>query len=178
MAQESFRFICSLGAFSIELNRQAAPETCAYFEHWFAEPRFVDASIFRIVTEANSSNASSTPIEVVQIGLAHDGTGPLDRIAHEATNKTGLKHKQWTVSAARYGQGEVYPSFFICMRGEPELDYGGRRHPDGAGFAAFARVTAGFETLRRVFELAESSDFLAKPLPVTIVRNWQDNLAS
>lgn len=173
---ESFRFISKLGSFSIALDHEAAPSTCAYFARKFCEPQFVDASIFRIVTEANSSLHASVPIEVIQLGLDHDEE-PLDQIEHESTNKTGLRHRQWAVSAARYGKGEVYPSCFICMRDEPELDHGGKRHPDGAGFAAFGRVTSGFETLERIFERAESSDYLSETIPLTVVRNWKDNQA-
>lgn len=177
VVMDSYRFISKLGAFSIALDHEAAPSTCAYFARKFCEPQFVDASIFRIVTEANSSLRASVPIEVIQLGVGHDEDKPLDQIEHESTDKTGLKHRQWTVSAARYGKGEVYPSCFICMRHEPELDHGGRRHPDGAGFAAFGRVTSGFETLKRIFERAESSDYLSETIPLTVVRNWKDNQA-
>ncbi len=174
----SYRFISSFGSFSIVLDHAAAPATCAYFAHWFREPQFVDAGIFRIVTESNSSTGEGVPVEVIQFGLDHGNGVPLDRIEHESTDKTGRTHSRWTVSAARYGPGEVYPSCFICMRDEAELDFGGRRHPDGEGFAAFARVTSGFSTLERIFECAGDTDYLAEPIPLTVVRNWQDQRAS
>ncbi|WP_394730615.1 peptidylprolyl isomerase [Altererythrobacter sp. GH1-8] len=174
---DSFRFICTFGCFEIALDQAAAPQTCAYFMRKFAEPQFVDASIFRILTGDNSSVSASVPIEVIQFGLDHDGSVPLDRIDHEGTDRSGLRHERWTVSAARYGKGEVYPSCFICMRDEPELDHGGARQPDGEGFAAFAKVTSGFETLRRIFELAESRDYLSEAIPLTVVRNLNENQA-
>ncbi|QLC25219.1 peptidylprolyl isomerase [Parasphingopyxis algicola] len=168
MARESYSFTCRYGAFTVRFDFEAAPETSAYFARAFATPDFVDASIFRIVTQANSSLHASVPIEVIQFGLEYDGTGPLDRIAHEGTDRTGLRHIRWAVSAARYGKGEAYPSCFICMRDEPELDSGGKRHDDGAGFAVFGRVTAGFETLERVFAQAESEDFLRETVPIEL----------
>ena len=30
--------------------------------------------------------------------------------------------------------------FFVCVGDQKELDFGGRRNPDGQGFAAFGRV--------------------------------------
>lgn len=178
MQQDSFRFISKFGAFSMTLDHQAAPETSAYFATKFAEPQFIDASIFRIVTVENSSVNGSVPIEVIQLGLDHHEGNALDLIDHESTDRTGLRHVRWAVSAARYGAGEVYPSCFICMRDEPELDHGGNRHPDGAGFAAFGRVSSGFEVLERIFKHAEANDYLSETIPLTIVRNWQDNTAA
>lgn len=168
---ESYRFISALGSFTIRLEREAAPVTSAYFQRKFTEPQFVKASVFRIVTEANSSVEPTVPIEVIQLGLDRN-EGQLDRIVHESTDKSGLEHRQWAVSAARFGKGEVYPSCFICMRDEPDLDHGGRRHPDGDGFAVFGRVTSGFDTLKRIFERAEKTDYLSETIPLTIVRNW------
>ncbi|MEL7684587.1 peptidylprolyl isomerase [Citromicrobium bathyomarinum] len=164
----SYRFISTLGAFDITLNPAAAPATCAYFRRQFAQPQFVDASVFRIVTGANSSVGKGVPIEVVQLGLDHAGR-PLDQIAHEGTDASGLTHDQWAVSAARFGKGEVYPSCFICMRDEPALDHGGSRQPDGEGFAVFGRVTSGFDTLRRIFACAGDTDYLSAPIPLTVV---------
>lgn len=166
MTRDIYHFTCLFGAFTIQLNRDAAPETCAYFERAFSSPDFAGASIFRIVTETNSSVRASTPIEVIQFGLKHDGAGPFDQVVHENTEMTGLKHVQWTISAARYGEGEVYPSCFICMRDEPELDHGGKRSGDGAGFAAFGKVTSGFEALQWIFAQAEAEDYLRDTIPV------------
>lgn len=168
MQRDIYRFACRYGEFAIRLDHEAAPQTCAYFARVFSDPGFADASIFRIVTETNSSLGEAVPIEVIQLGLEDDGTGPFEKIAHETTAMTGLSHLQWAVSAARYGEGEAYPSCFICMRDEPELDHGGKRHGDGRGFAVFAKVTSGFETLKRVFARAETTDFLSKVLPLEL----------
>ena len=110
------------------------------------------------------------PIEVVQGGLTSDAAQPLPAVPHESTSDTGLSHLQWTVSTAREAPGATYGSFFICLRDEPELDFGGARHPDGQGFAAFGRVVDGHETVLGVVERRESSEFLASPVPITRVR--------
>ncbi len=44
---------------------------------------------------------------------------------------------------ARDKPGTATSSFFFCIDDQPELDFGGRRNPDGQGFAAFGRVVAG-----------------------------------
>lgn len=39
-------------------------------------------------------------------------------------------------------------AFFVCIGDQPELDFGGKRNPDGQGFAAFGQVTSGMELIR------------------------------
>ncbi len=41
-------------------------------------------------------------------------------------------------------------SFFICIGDQPELDFAGKRNPDGQGFAAFGRVVKGMDVVRRI----------------------------
>ncbi len=41
-------------------------------------------------------------------------------------------------------------AFFVCLGDQPELDFGGKRNPDGQGFAAFGRVTSGMKLLRKI----------------------------
>jgi peptidyl-prolyl cis-trans isomerase A (cyclophilin A) len=168
MQRNIYSFACLYGEFTVQLDHDSAPETCAYFARVFSSTDFADASIFRIVTETNSSLRGSIPIEVIQFGIDHDGSRPFDQVRHESTAATGLRHMQWAVSAARYEMGEAYPSCFICMRDEPELDHGGKRQGDGQGFAVFGQVTSGFDTLKRVFAQAETTDFLNKALPLEL----------
>ena len=46
------------------------------------------------------------------------------------------------------------------MRDEPALDFGGKRHPDGLGFAAFGAVVSGFETIDAIFARQEPEEFM------------------
>ena len=66
---------------------------------------------------------------------------------------TGLRHRDGTVSMARDEPGTATSSFFICIGRQPELDFGGRRNPDGQGFAAFGRVVKGMDVVRRIQRL-------------------------
>ena len=51
---------------------------------------------------------------------------------------------------ARGGPDTATSDFFICVGNQPELDFGGKRNPDGQGFAAFGQVTSGMEVVRRI----------------------------
>ena len=103
------------------------------------------------------------------MGLNHSEDEACDDIPHETTDQTGLSHKKWTVAAARFAIGKNYPSFFICMRDEPVLDFGGLRHPDGQGFAAFGQLTAGFDTANAIFSSAEPEEFLTNQIKILSV---------
>jgi peptidyl-prolyl cis-trans isomerase A (cyclophilin A) len=155
------------GRFAIALAVREAPLTCAYFCDLVRRGTLDNAAIFRVVAAANHAASDACPIHVVQLGPIPAFEGTRHAIAHESTNLTGLRHRRWTVSAARFDLDELYGSFFICMRDEPELDFGGRRQPDGQGFAAFGSVVAGFEVVEAAYARAECSELLAIPIPVT-----------
>lgn len=157
------------GRFAIGLHERDAPNTCRYFAELVRANAFFDGGIFRVLSEDNQTADEPHPIQVVQIAREDKLEAERHRIEHEDTRKTGLTHTQWTVSAARFEPGEVYGSFFVCMRDEPELDYGGQRHPDGEGFAAFARVESGFDTLAEIYRRAEASQLLSETIALKYV---------
>jgi peptidyl-prolyl cis-trans isomerase A (cyclophilin A) len=51
---------------------------------------------------------------------------------------------------ARDGPDTATSDFFICIGDQPELDFGGKRNPDGQGFAAFGRVVKGMEVVKKI----------------------------
>lgn len=157
-------FDTECGMFTVHLALTEAPITAGYFRDLIENSAFDGASFFRIVSAKNASIRADYPIEVVQGGLRETDPQPIVPIMHEPTSQTGLSHKKWSLSAARYGSGETYGSFFICMRDEPELDFGGARHPDGLGFAVFGQTLDGFETLETIFQRRERDEFLKKPV--------------
>ncbi len=154
------------GLFRVALFTQQAPETCRYFsasiEHGLLDP----AVVFRVLSEKNQGAGDLHQINVVQLGTPLGLDAPRSTIAHEDTTTTGLQHRRWTVSAARYAPGEVYGSFFVCMRDEPQLDFGGKRQEDGLGFAAFGQVVSGFDTSIELHARAESRDLLKNSVVV------------
>lgn len=163
---QTLRFDSEYGEVVIEMRPDRAPKTCQYFAELAAANTFDSASVFRIVTGSGLQAEDDCPINIVQFGPDKRFDRPRHSMVHEDTELTGLSHQKWTVSAARFDLGELYGSFFICLQDQPELDFGGRRQPDGQGFAAFGKVIDGFDALERIFELAEKSELLSNEIPV------------
>lgn len=158
-----------MGHFHFKPDQEKAPETSRYFVELARKGLLDNTTMFRIVNTRNNSHNPDCPIHVIQGGMT-EGRGDFSlRIVHENTAVTGITHKKWTVSAARHAPGETYGSFFITMRDEPALDFGGARHPDGQGFAAFGHVASGYQTLERIFLRAEHDEYLRRQVPITKV---------
>ena len=51
---------------------------------------------------------------------------------------------------ARGGPQSATSEFFICINNQPELNFGGKRNPDGQGFAAFGQVTSGMDVVKKI----------------------------
>ena len=160
----------ALGEIEIQVFADRAPASAEYVLADIRAGVFDGASFFRIVTLANQDAEAGRRIEVIQGGLKHPATDLPQVIPHETTAMTGLRHLKGTVSLARFAPGAVYHSFFICLRDEPCLDFGGARHPDGQGFAAFGQVVRGFEVVERIFAKAEAVEYLANEIAITRAR--------
>ena len=91
----------------------------------------------------------TSQISVIQgrTNLHHKDFPP---ISLETTKYTSLKHQDGTLSMARGGPNTATQEFFICVGDQPALDFGGKRNPDGLGFAAFGRVISGMDIVRKI----------------------------
>ena len=158
------RIETALGDIEIEAFESRAPASAGYFLANVRAGRYDGSSFFRIVTLANQTGRPK--IEVIQGGLRHERADLPPVIPHETTAMTGLRHLTGTVSLARFAPGAVYHSFFICLRDEPALDFGGARHPDGQGFAAFGRVAQGFEAVQGIYARAEQAEYLENEIAI------------
>lgn len=139
-----------LGNIILELYLQQAPVTVANFLQYIDEGRFTGACFYRVVRMDNQPN-NEIKIEVIQGGLKVDEhPQSLPAILHETTALTGIFHKDGVISMARNEPGTATSEFFICINDQPELNYGGRRNPDGQGFAAFGKVVEGMDVLRKI----------------------------
>ncbi len=161
------RFQTECGEFEVRLFLKEAPRTAGYFRDLISKGALDGSTFFRIVGAENATLRKDNPIEVIQGGLHEDDAQPVAPIEHEPTSDTGLTHKKWTLSTARHNAGETFGSFFICMRDEPELDFGGKRHPDGLGFAVFGEVVSGFEAVNKIFARREADEYLEKQILIT-----------
>lgn len=137
------------GSIVLELYADKAPGTVTNFLRYVDQKRYDGARFYRVVRPDNQAN-SPVKIEVIQGGLQNDSTKAFPPIPQETTQKTGLKHLDGTLSLARGQPGSGRSEFFICINDQPELDFGGKRNPDGQGFAAFGRVVSGMDVVRRI----------------------------
>ena len=162
----------ALGSFEITVDPAVAPRTVANYLAYVDGGHLDGGSVYRIVTLANQAPDTRHKIEVVQWGMnLPDGKAPpFAPIAHESTRESGLRHLDGTVSMARSSPGSAASEFFICIGDQPELDFGGRRNPDGQGFAAFGRVTQGREVVQALHARGGARQILDEPIPIRAVR--------
>jgi cyclophilin family peptidyl-prolyl cis-trans isomerase len=60
--------------------------------------------------------------------------------------------------------------FFICLGDQPELDFGGKRNPDGQGFAAFGSVVRGMDVVKKIQTAPAKEQNLTPPVKIERVR--------
>ncbi len=139
-----------IGDILVQLEPEKAPITSANFIKYVEGDFYKGGSFFRTVKLDNQPD-SPIKIEVIQAG-AHPWKQNFlyDPIALERTSDTGLKHKNGTISMARSTPDSAQESFFICIGEQPELDFGGKRNPDGQGFAAFGQVISGMDVVIKI----------------------------
>lgn len=163
--------LTSKGDFVVELDREHAPETTKNFLRYVDGGRYISGRFHRTVTPENQPN-NKVKIEVIQGGV-HEELSKKDfpPIKLERTSVTGLKHLNGTISMARDGADSATSDFFICIGDQPELDFGGKRNPDGQGFAAFGRVTKGMDVVRAIQRSDATEQTLEPPIAIkNIVR--------
>lgn len=137
------------GNIIVELYADKAPLTVANFLRYVDEKRYDGAKFYRVVRMDNQAT-SPVKIEVIQGGLQNDSTKMLPPIPQETTNKTGILHVDGAISMARGTPESGASEFFICINAQPDLDFGGKRNPDGQGFAAFGKVVKGIEVVKKI----------------------------
>lgn len=139
-----------LGDIDVEIFVDRAPITAENFLRYVDQGCFKDACFYRVVTMGNQPD-NDIKIEVVQGGLGFtEDAVQFPPIEHETTEKTGVLHKDGVISMARLQPGTATSEFFICVGDQPELDFGGKRNPDGQGFAAFGKVVKGMDIVRKI----------------------------
>jgi len=156
------------GEITVEVDLARAPVTAANFLR-YVDGKLYDGSVFhRTVTMANQPK-DAVRIEVIQGGIL-PGEKEFPPIAHETTAMTGLQHLGGTISMARGTPGSATSSFFFCINPQPELDFGGKRNPDGQGFAAFGQVVKGMDVVKAIHVLPAEGQSLKPPVKIISVR--------
>lgn len=159
-----------LGEIEITVEVERAPVTS---ENFLA---YLDAGLYENGTFYRTVRADNQPDDAVRIAVIQGGMDRSrraegrDPIRMEGTGETGLRHVDGTISMARSGPDTAAAEFFICVGPQPELDEGGRRNPDGLGFAAFGRVTRGMDVVRAINALPAQGQNLDPPGRILGVR--------
>ena len=143
------RIHTALGDIVAEIDTISAPVTTANFLRYVDAGMYAGGSFHRTVKPDNQPG-NAVKIEVIQAGRDSAHAGEFAPIPLERTSVTHLTHRDGTVSMARGGPDTATSDFFICIGNQPALDYGGRRNPDGQGFAAFGQVTDGMDLVRQI----------------------------
>ena len=158
----------SLGTITLQLFLKKAPNTVKNFLSYIEQNRYNECHFYRVV-HSNNQPENKILIEAIQGGLGID-KHPLElkSITHENTDQTNILHKNGTISMARIEPGTASSEFFICINDQPELDYGGKRNPDGQGFAAFGQVIKGMEIIKKIQMMDSIDQILMVSIPVHI----------
>jgi peptidyl-prolyl cis-trans isomerase A (cyclophilin A) len=144
------RLTTALGDIEVAVDLARAPISAGDFLEYVDRRLFDGSAFYRTVRPDNDINP--VKIDVIQGGLTDDRK-LLPPIPHEPTSRTGLHHRNGTLSTARDEPGTGSAgAFFICIGDQPELDFGGRRNPDRQGFAAFGRVVRGMDVVRAIWK--------------------------
>ncbi len=162
----------SLGVIEVVLDEGHAPVTVSNFLRYVDEGQYNGGVFHRTVTMENQPN-NDVKIEVIQGAVnpkfrdeSYPPKSGHDPIPLERTNKTGLKHKDGSISMARSGPDTATSGFFFCIGDQPELDFGGQRNPDGQGFAAFGRVIRGMDVIKKIQMSTHEGQTLKPPIVI------------
>jgi peptidyl-prolyl cis-trans isomerase A (cyclophilin A) len=177
------------GTIVVALDQAHAPRTVDNFLH-YVDGGFYDGGRFhRTVTAANNANSNlraekigagidpgadrtNLPNDTIAIQVIQGGIDPArsdeqrPAIALERTSETGLRHRDGTISMARLTPDSAVSDFFICIGDTPELDFGGKRNPDGQGFAAFGQVIEGMDVVRTIQAQPANGQSLDPVVPI------------
>lgn len=158
----------SLGEITAEIYPDQAPVTAGNFLKLVDAKMFDQGATFYRVTRDDNQPNNEFKIDVIQGGLR--GYTETDPIPHETTKETGLLHVDGSLSMARSEPGTASSEFFICIGDQPELDFGGRRNPDGVGFAVFGRVTGGMDIVWKIQQQKDDGQYLTEPVQILTIR--------
>jgi peptidyl-prolyl cis-trans isomerase A (cyclophilin A) len=138
------------GRIEVEVDGARAPISAANFLKYVDGGFYTGGTVNRAVRPDNTVR-HDVEIQVIQFQI--DAAREKDEfppIPLERTSVTGLRHVDGTLSMARNGPDTATGSFSITIGDQPSMDFGGRRNPDGQGFAAFGRVVGGWDVIKAI----------------------------
>jgi len=160
------RIETEMGDIFVDLAPKRAPLTVENFLE-YVDGGWYNGGHFHRTVRMDNQPADLIKIEVIQGGVRPDWIElPQEPISLERTTDTGLSHHHGAISMARFSPDSAKSGFFICINDQPELDFGGRRNPDGQGFAAFGRVVKGMDVVVRIQQSPALNQDLKPPIVI------------
>lgn len=147
-------FETELGNIIMEIDVAKAPITAENFLK-YVDGKFYDGGVVNRAVRPDNTVRPKPDIEIQVIQFQSDAGRSRQMfppIPLERTNVTGLTHVDGALSMARSGPDSATSSFFITVGDQHELDFAGKRNPDGQGFAVFGRVVAGMDVVRKIHQ--------------------------
>lgn len=137
--------VTSMGSITIALDLKRAPVTSANFLTYVDDGRLDGTSFYRAARRKANPRSG-----YVQGGIRTNLRRALPPIPIEPTSGTGLRHLDATISMARQDRpNSATGNFFLTVGATPYMDASGSYQ----GYAAFGRVVAGMEVVKRILAL-------------------------
>ena len=162
----------NFGDIEVELYPGKAPKSVAAFLSYVDSGFYKNSSFYRVLKEENQPSASFKS-ELIQGGIWQTNYKKgisLPGIPHESTNKTGILHKDGTISLARTTPGTAGSEFFICVGDQPAYDFNGDANPDRQGFAAFGKVFKGMDIVRKIHQQPDNEESFYPPVGISDIK--------
>lgn len=166
------RITTAEGPILVDLEAGKAPLTTANFLKYVDGKRLDNSTIYRMIKSAPNYG-------FVQGGIQNDVKKILPPVAHEPTSRTGLSHKDGTISLPRLEPGSGRGEFFIVVGDIPAMDADPSQPGDNAGYAAFGHVVQGMDIVRPILDRPISptlgqpglrGSMLATPIKILTIR--------
>ena len=139
----------SEGPIMLEIEKERAPITAGNFLRYVDQKRLDGTAFYRAVKV-------QAGFGLVQGGPSNAPKRVLPPIAHEPTSRTGVHHKDGTISMARSAPGTAQGEFFITVGDQPSMDADPGQPGDNLGFAAFGHVVEGMDVVRHILDAPTS----------------------
>jgi len=161
----------SFGDITVELYPAKAPQTVAAFLKNVETGLYTNSNFYRVIKNEDLSPEYNSGL--IQGGIHRSPSAARNNIPfipHESPSQTGLSHVKGTISMARLAPGTATSEFFICIGDQKQFDSSRRTNPDGQGYAAFGKVTEGFDILRQIQDQKNLGEDFVQPILIKTIR--------
>ena len=165
-ARPAVQIRTSLGEITVELDQENAPITVGNFLGYVGRGQY-DGTIFHQVVGGYMAlgGGYDAALKERKVGI------PILNEAHH-----GMKNVRGTIAMARIPEvvNSATNQFFFNLADNPHLDHQ-KRTPEGYGYCAFGKVTAGLDILEKIgaATVADQPDFPQIPTPPVVIESIQ-----